>query len=112
MDGIANWIKEKKYEQAVEIVVSSSETNELLTHTLPGSSFYEFHPQVRVNKVYLCPRGILSTEDAKIDVGLHVIKPEMASMSMKMREYWKTVIIERKIVIDFDMLKEAREDEF
>lgn len=109
VDGVTDWIKGKKYEGAVGIKVASIDSDGTVNETLPAGAFYEFHPRIQVEKIYICPRDIFVHQGDKRRCGIACMKAR-GDDDDKYEEYerLKTLRIETRVMIHDEMLKESR----
>lgn len=111
VDGVIDWIKAKKFETAVEIRITSIDSVDMVNKTLPAGVFYEFHPRVHIDKVYICPRGIFVHRGDKGRCGIACMKARGDDDDKyEEHEKLKTMRIEKKVIIHDEILKEDRKD--
>jgi hypothetical protein len=111
MEKLQTWIKKMKYEEVVKINISSGETLGPPKGTVQGGVFYEHHPKLSIKKIYICPKRIAVHKGHKEYCGKECDKFRKGADEYEEERSWKTLRVEKKVVIDFDLLKEERMDE-
>jgi ABC-type transport system substrate-binding protein len=61
VNGMIDWLKGKKYEDAVKLHISSIQSNNLASNILPGNMFYGFHLRTHVQKPRIVQGAFLFT---------------------------------------------------
>lgn len=111
VDGVTAWINEKKFETAVEIKVTSIDSDGMVDRTLSAGVFHEFHPRVDIDKVYICPRRIPVHRGDKGRCSIACMNAR-GDDDDRYEEYekLKTMRIEKKVIVHNEILKENRND--
>ncbi|TLD21012.1 Potassium channel tetramerization-type BTB domain [Venturia nashicola] len=109
VDGVTDWIKGKKFEGAVDINITCIDLEGTVNGTLPAGAFYEFHPRVHVDRIYICPRDIFVHRGDKRRCGIACMKAKGDDDDRyEKEETLKTMRIEKKVMIHDGLLKENR----
>ena len=109
--GMSDWIKKKRFEGAVKIHVNSHEIADNLPNCILSSNlFHEYHPQIHMRKVYLCPRRIEAHRGRKYMCGRRCENARGEVDEFEKEREWRTVCIQRNVVIDEAVLREEREE--
>lgn len=109
VDGMIDWVKGKKYEDAVQIQIEVLDVKPDSRTIIPGSVICEVYPRIKIGKTYVCPRGLPVHHGDKSKCGNACMKARGREYSeYEDREELRTMQIERKVIIHKEVLTEKR----
>jgi hypothetical protein len=100
VDGLAEWLKEKKYLKAV-IVTTEGKVEEFIHKPIQVESAnvdVEYHPHMRLKKIYLCPRRIPVHEGDSAKCGRACHEAQGGAPDEYREEYSLWNLVVRKVV--------------
>lgn len=122
VEGLAKWLREKKYLQAFKEEFEWREV-EGLDHLdsvfldrytqANEETHFEFHPTMWTKKTYVCPRGISVHYGQPNSCGQACAKAECRDYEDRFVKelVWNTAVMVKRIVVDEKLCREVRKDE-
>lgn len=102
IERLMDWLRDKKYEKMVKIAHSVEDYQELdeMAKTYDSNVQLEYYPTRKMEKVYVCPRGIYVHRGNPSACGRQCQRARGDEDVFEDEEVLKTVVIKKKLILD------------